>query len=103
MAESLIIVAFTAVSIGFGAVVEYTNAEKLLSDITGLKSNFGLIGIVMLFNIYILLYLGSNVGAARNKYGVKYPTMYADKKENKHANEFNCIQRAHQNSLERMS
>ena len=35
----------------------------------------------------------------RCRYGVSYPTMYADA-SNKNANAFNCIQRGHQNSLE---
>lgn len=39
------------------------------------------------------------VGAARKKYGVKYPTMYADS-SNANAEAFNCVQRGHQNSLE---
>merc|ERR1719251_662836 len=49
------------------------------------------------------MYLGVQVGQARRKYGVKYPDMYADvktAKNKKNANLFNCIQRAHQNSLE---
>ena len=29
-----------------------------------------------------------------------YPTMYADEKEHKHAQAFNCVQRAHQNTVE---
>lgn len=102
---SVIIVVFTAISVVFGLAIDFFNVEQLISNVTGLKSNYGLIGIVVLFNAYILMYLGVKVGGARKKYGVDYPDMYADvhrSKNKKNANLFNCIQRAHQNSLERM-
>lgn len=46
------------------------------------------------------IYMGVAIGKARKKYGVKYPTLYADESTNKQAKEFNCVQRGHQNSLE---
>jgi len=59
------------------------------------SSDFGYVVLVGLSTIVLLEYLGINVGRARKKYEVKYPTMYSDKSEM-----FNCIQRAHQNTLE---
>lgn len=45
------------------------------------------------------MYLTINVVKARKKYDVKYPALYAlDNHPN--AEEFNCVQRAHQNTLE---
>eukprot|EP01083_Nonionella_stella_P230934 815896_1 len=100
---SIIIVIFTAISIAFGLAIEYFKVEKLIKNATGLPSNYGLVGVMVLFNAYILMYLGVCVGKARKKYGVDYPNMYADvhhSKNKKNANIFNCVQRAHQNSLE---
>jgi glutathione S-transferase len=47
-------------------------------------------------------YLGFGfVGAARKKYGIKYPTMHAvSSKEGDDAHMFNCAQRVHGNALE---
>ena len=44
-------------------------------------------------------YLVVNVIKARKKYDIKYPLLYAPP-DHKHAKEFNCVQRAHQNTLE---
>ena len=44
--------------------------------------------------------LSGPVMAARAKYGVKYPNLYAVPGQHKNADEFNAVQRGHQNFLE---
>ena len=41
------------------------------------------------------------VGKARKQFKIPYPVMYAES-SHKDANAFNCVQRAHQNSLENL-
>ncbi|XP_077053018.1 microsomal glutathione S-transferase 3b [Siphateles boraxobius] len=60
-----------------------------------LPGNFGYAIFTYMYSFVMLAYLGLQVGAARKKYGIKYPNMYSDKEPL-----FNCIQRAHQNTLE---
>jgi len=50
---------------------------------------------VAIDSILINWWMAYNVGKARKKFNIKYPIMYDT--EN---NEFNCIQRAHQHTLE---
>ncbi|KAG0617874.1 hypothetical protein M758_4G022400 [Ceratodon purpureus] len=54
-------------------------------------------------NIFLMQWMGLQVGKARRKYRVSYPIMYADESENKDAKTFNCVQRGHQNCLEFMA
>ncbi|XP_056106595.1 microsomal glutathione S-transferase 3b [Rhinichthys klamathensis goyatoka] len=60
-----------------------------------LPGNFGYAIFTYIYSFVMLAYLGLQVGAARKKYEIKYPNMYSDKDP-----VFNCIQRAHQNTLE---
>lgn len=47
------------------------------------------------------IYMAAGVSKARKLYGIKYPTLYAEE-SHKNAKEYNCVQRAHQNSLENL-
>lgn len=57
---------------------------------------YGGVILAAVFNFAVLFWQMFKVGKARKQYEVKYPTLY----ENKYPSDFNCIQRAHQNSLE---
>ncbi|PSC71425.1 Microsomal glutathione S-transferase 3 [Micractinium conductrix] len=47
------------------------------------------------------MWMGVKVGQARKKYNVAYPALYAPP-GHKNEKEYNCVQRAHQNSLENL-
>lgn len=64
-----------------------------------LNDGHGYVMGVGILSAFVMMYGGVLVGKARKKLGVTYPTMYLPD-EHKHAKEFNCTQRAHQNCLE---
>lgn len=57
---------------------------------------YGLIILTSVMNWLVIMWQALKLASARKQYNVKYPTMY----ENKEPSPFNCVQRAHQNSLE---
>ncbi|XP_052087290.1 microsomal glutathione S-transferase 3-like isoform X1 [Mytilus californianus] len=59
-----------------------------------LPSDFGYVILTSIASIFVLMWKGFQVGKARTKYEVPYPKMYSDD------DRFNCVQRAHQNTLE---
>nr|ACG42477.1 microsomal glutathione S-transferase 3 [Zea mays] len=67
-----------------------------------LTKEYGYVVLVLVAYVFLNLWMGFQVGKARRKYKVFYPTMYAIESENKDAKLFNCVQRGHQNSLEWM-
>lgn len=60
-----------------------------------LPEGYGYVVLAAVGNTFVNVWLGINVSRARKQYGIEYPTMYSPDN-----NMFNCIQRAHQNTLE---
>ncbi|XP_042408671.1 microsomal glutathione S-transferase 3-like [Zingiber officinale] len=67
-----------------------------------ITNDYGYVVLVLVLYIFFNFWMAIQVGKARRKYKVSYPTLYAIESENKDAKLFNCIQRGHQNALEMM-
>ncbi|CAN6303801.1 unnamed protein product [Urochloa humidicola] len=67
-----------------------------------LPREYGYVVLVLVAYAFLNFWMSFQVGKARKKYKVFYPTLYAVESENKDAKLFNCVQRGHQNSLETM-
>lgn len=67
-----------------------------------LPKEYGYVVLVLVFYCIFNMWMAFQVGKARKRYKVFYPTLYALESENKDAKLFNCVQRGHQNSLEMM-
>ncbi|KAF5186028.1 Microsomal glutathione s-transferase [Thalictrum thalictroides] len=73
-----------------------------MGAIDSLPTEYGYVVCVLVLYFFVNFYMSIQVGAARKKYKVYYPTLYALESENKDAKLFNCVQRGHQNALENM-
>ncbi|XP_071819455.1 glutathione S-transferase 3, mitochondrial-like [Apostichopus japonicus] len=60
-----------------------------------LSDDYGYVILVGAGSFFVNMWLSRNVIKARKEFKVEYPAMYSDD-----SNEFNCVQRAHQNFLE---
>ncbi|KAH7533250.1 hypothetical protein FEM48_Zijuj04G0110700 [Ziziphus jujuba var. spinosa] len=67
-----------------------------------LPREYGYVALVLVAYCFLNFWMAFQVGKARKRYKVFYPTLYASESENKDAKIFNCVQRGHQNSLEMM-
>ncbi|KAE8996689.1 hypothetical protein PF010_g20168 [Phytophthora fragariae] len=74
---------------------------SVLAVQVSLQPAHGYIPLVVIGAGLVGTWAGFRVGVARKQFNVPYPQMYAEKKD-KNANEFNCVQRAHQNVLENL-
>jgi len=61
-----------------------------------LPCGYGYVVLTATGHAFLNMWLAMNVVQARKKFKVEYPTLYADEEKK----EFNCIQRAHQHTLE---
>ncbi|KAG6403331.1 hypothetical protein SASPL_135548 [Salvia splendens] len=57
-----------------------------------LPREYGYVVLVLVFYCFINFWMTAQVGRARKKYNVSYPTLYASEADNKDAKLFNCIQ-----------
>jgi glutathione S-transferase len=64
---------------------------------------FGGVVLVIAATVMLHLWMATQVGAVRRKYKIAPPTMYVSEAENPGAKVYNCVQRAHQNSLEQLN
>ncbi|GMJ07812.1 hypothetical protein like AT1G65820 [Hibiscus trionum] len=67
-----------------------------------IAKEFGYVVVNVVLYCFLNMWMAYQVGQARKKYKVFYPTLYALESDNKDAKLFNCVQRGHQNSLEMM-
>ncbi|KAL0014883.1 hypothetical protein SO802_001952 [Lithocarpus litseifolius] len=67
-----------------------------------LPKEYGYVALVLVFYCFLNFWMAAQVGRARKRFHVPYPTLYASESENKEAKLFNCVQRGHQNSVEMM-
>ncbi|KAL8490059.1 hypothetical protein ACS0TY_025812 [Phlomoides rotata] len=56
-----------------------------------LPKEFGYVALVLVAYCFLTLWMAGQVGKARKKYKVFYPTMYVTEAENKDAKLFNCV------------
>ncbi|KAG2710865.1 hypothetical protein I3760_04G049200 [Carya illinoinensis] len=67
-----------------------------------LPKEYGFVAMVLVLYCLVNFWMAGQVGKARKRFNVPYPTLYALESDNKDAKLFNCVQRGHQNSLEMM-
>jgi len=64
--------------------------------VLSLPEDYGYVILTGVGAIFMAMWKGIKVGMARKEHNVEYPAMYSDNKI------FNCVQRAHQNTLENL-
>jgi MAPEG family len=82
---------------------EYVDLEdKIVTLLPAGSHPCALLGFALFVLANTASYMTGCVVLARIEYDVKLPNLYADKRENKNAVQFNCVQRGHQNFIENL-
>lgn len=66
--------------------------ENMAAAEMGFPKEYGYVALVLVAYCFLNFWMGAQVGKARKKYKVPYPTLYAIESENKDAKLFNCVQ-----------
>uniref|UniRef100_A0A383VI21 Glutathione S-transferase 3, mitochondrial n=1 Tax=Tetradesmus obliquus TaxID=3088 RepID=A0A383VI21_TETOB len=74
-------------------------AANVIPRAFAVSPEYGYVAASVAFSAALIQWQAIRVGLARREYGVPYPQMYAEGKDDA-AQTFNCTQRAHQNTLE---
>eukprot|EP01124_Arcella_intermedia_P023949 TRINITY_DN3931_c0_g2_i1.p1 TRINITY_DN3931_c0_g2~~TRINITY_DN3931_c0_g2_i1.p1 ORF type:complete len:196 (-),score=29.20 TRINITY_DN3931_c0_g2_i1:3-590(-) len=89
----------TGAALLFATAFDYFGVEAFLAAKTGLPSNYAPAMLAFGSFLFVNNILGMHVVRARAQHNVPWPALYADP-TNPKAAAFNCIQRAHQQTLE---
>eukprot|EP01123_Difflugia_compressa_P010641 TRINITY_DN3942_c0_g1_i1.p1 TRINITY_DN3942_c0_g1~~TRINITY_DN3942_c0_g1_i1.p1 ORF type:complete len:218 (-),score=14.25 TRINITY_DN3942_c0_g1_i1:186-779(-) len=89
----------TGIPLSVALLTDFFKLENKIASLTGLPSDYRPAMVAFCVYMFVNTWMGFSVVKARGTFNVPWPNLYADK-SHKYANEFNCVQRGHQQTLE---